>query len=166
MEIDHEPSWIDPLIIYLRDGVLPQDAKEAWKLRNQASRYLLYEGKLYKRSSSLPLLKCLRPSEADYALWEVHEGICENYLGARSLSHKLLHQGYYWPTMHHDSIEYVRKCDRCQRYANIQRQPATELTPLSAPWPFAQWGMDILGPFPVASGQRKFLLVAIDYFIK
>ena len=32
MEIDHEPSWVDPLIIYLRDGVLPQDAKEARKL--------------------------------------------------------------------------------------------------------------------------------------
>ena len=26
--------------------------------------------------------------------------------------------------------------------------------------------MDILGPFPMASGQRKFLLVAIDYFTK
>ncbi|KAL0434724.1 UNVERIFIED_CONTAM: hypothetical protein Sradi_0180300 [Sesamum radiatum] len=26
--------------------------------------------------------------------------------------------------------------------------------------------MDIVGPFPVASGQRKFLLVAIDYFTK
>ena len=55
MEIDHEPSWVDPLIIYLRDGVLPQDAKEARKLRNQASQYILYEGKLYKRSYSLPL---------------------------------------------------------------------------------------------------------------
>ena len=88
-------------------------AKEARKLRNQASRYIFYEGKLYKRSYSLPLLRCLHPSEADYALWEVHEGICENYLGARSLSHKLLHQGYYWPMMHHDSIEYVKKCDRC-----------------------------------------------------
>ena len=32
LEIDHEPSWIDPLITYLRDGVLPQDAKEARKL--------------------------------------------------------------------------------------------------------------------------------------
>ena len=152
MEIGHEPSWIDPLVAYLRDGVLPHDAKEVRKLRNQASRYILYEGKLYKRSYSLPLLKCLRPSEADYALWEVHEEICGSHLGARSLSHKLLRQGYYWPTMHHDSIEYVRKCDRCQRYANIQRQPATKLTPLSAPWPFAQWGMDILGPFPMASG--------------
>ena len=26
--------------------------------------------------------------------------------------------------------------------------------------------MDILGPFPIASGQRKFLLVAVDYFTK
>ncbi|KAL0455844.1 UNVERIFIED_CONTAM: hypothetical protein Slati_0923600 [Sesamum latifolium] len=27
-------------------------------------------------------------------------------------------------------------------------------------------GMDIVGPFPLAAGQRKFLLVAIDYFTK
>ena len=67
MEISHEPSWIDPLVAYLKDGVLPHDAKEARKLTNQASRYIIYEGKLYKRSYSLPLLKCLRPSEADFA---------------------------------------------------------------------------------------------------
>ena len=41
MDIDHGPSWVDPLITYLRDGILPQDAKEARKLRNQASRYIL-----------------------------------------------------------------------------------------------------------------------------
>ena len=45
-------------------------------------------------------------------------------------------------------------------------QPASQLTLLTAPWPFAQWGIDILGPFPSASGQRKFLLVAIDYFME
>ncbi|KAL0447794.1 UNVERIFIED_CONTAM: hypothetical protein Slati_1907300 [Sesamum latifolium] len=28
------------------------------------------------------------------------------------------------------------------------------------------WGMDIVGPFLLAAGQRKFLLVAIDYFTK
>ena len=33
-------------------------------------------------------------------------------------------------------------------------------------WPFAQWGVDILGPFPPASDQRKFIVVAIDYFTK
>ncbi|XP_042456410.1 uncharacterized protein LOC122040975 [Zingiber officinale] len=32
--------------------------------------------------------------------------------------------------------------------------------------PFDQWGIDIVGPFPMATGQRKFLLVAVDYFFK
>ena len=40
------------------------------------------------------------------------------------------------------------------------------LTSINSPIPFAMWGMDILGPFPIASGQRKFLVVAIDYFTK
>ncbi|KAL0411615.1 UNVERIFIED_CONTAM: hypothetical protein Slati_3751200 [Sesamum latifolium] len=35
-----------------------------------------------------------------------------------------------------------------------------------SPCPFSQWGMDIVGPFPLAPGQKKFLLVAIDYFRK
>ena len=37
---------------------------------------------------------------------------------------------------------------------------------VSSPWPFAQWGMDLVGQLPQAIGQRKFLLVATDYFIK
>ncbi|RVW72595.1 hypothetical protein CK203_050606 [Vitis vinifera] len=35
-----------------------------------------------------------------------------------------------------------------------------------SPWPFAQWGMDIVGPLPAAPAQKKFLLVATDYFSK
>ena len=35
-----------------------------------------------------------------------------------------------------------------------------------SPWPFAQWGMDIGGPLPTASAQKKLLLVATDYFSK
>ena len=37
---------------------------------------------------------------------------------------------------------------------------------MTSPWPFAQWGVDIIGPLPQAPLQRKFLIVAIDYFIK
>ncbi|KAK3028927.1 hypothetical protein RJ639_039936 [Escallonia herrerae] len=40
------------------------------------------------------------------------------------------------------------------------------LTMMKSPIPFAMWGMDILGPFPLASAQRKFVIVAIDYFTK
>ena len=49
---------------------------------------------------------------------------------------------------------------------NIIRQPSEELTPITAPWPFAQWGLDIIGPFPIVVRQLKFLIAGIDYFIK
>ena len=45
-------------------------------------------------------------------------------------------------------------------------QPAVELNPLSSPWPFAQWGLDIVGPLPRAPGNKKFLITATDYFTK
>ena len=41
-----------------------------------------------------------------------------------------------------------------------------DLISISSPWSFAQWGIDIVGPFPTAPAQKKLLLVATDYFSK
>ncbi|RVW50063.1 Gypsy retrotransposon integrase-like protein 1 [Vitis vinifera] len=84
----------------------------------------------------------------------------------RSLAHRAHSQGYYWPTMKKDAAAYVKRCDKCQRYAPIPHMPSTTLKSISGPWPFAQWGMDIVGPLPAAPAQKKFLLVATDYFSK
>ena len=94
-QLSQEPSWIDPIRRYLAEGALPENPAEAKKLRWKASQYVILDNHLYKRSFSLPLLRCLRPSEADFALREVHEGICGNHLGGRSLAYKILRQGYY-----------------------------------------------------------------------
>ena len=40
------------------------------------------------------------------------------------------------------------------------------LNSITSPWLFAKWGMDIVDPLPIAAMQKKFLLVAIDYFNK
>ena len=37
---------------------------------------------------------------------------------------------------------------------------------MMAPWPFTQWGLDIMSSFPTAIRQLKFLVVDIDYFTK
>uniref|UniRef100_A0A2N9FP12 Uncharacterized protein n=1 Tax=Fagus sylvatica TaxID=28930 RepID=A0A2N9FP12_FAGSY len=87
-------------------------------------------------------------------------------MGARSLAHKLTRAGYYWPSLLHDATQYVKTCDKCQRFANVPRVPPEEITPITSPWPFVQWGLDIMGPFPVGTKQAKFLVVAIDYFTK
>ncbi|RVW56363.1 Pro-Pol polyprotein [Vitis vinifera] len=68
--------------------------------------------------------------------------------------------------MKKDAAAYVQKCDKCQRYAPIPHMPSAALKSVSGPWPFAQWGMDIVGPLPAAPAQKKFLLVATDYFSK
>ena len=68
--------------------------------------------------------------------------------------------------MQKSSQDYVKKCDQCQRYASNIHQPGGLLNPLSSPWPFSQWGLDIVGPFPRATGNCKYLLVATDYFTK
>ena len=69
---------------------------------------------------------------------EVYEGICGNHSGARSLVHKLIQVGYYWPTMQKDTQTHVKACDKCQRFGNIIKQLPEELTPMMASWPFAQ----------------------------
>ena len=153
-----------PIISYLKDGSLSEGKDEARRFRVRSARYVLLNDVLYKRGFSQPYL--LSPDEANYVLREIHEGACGNHSGARSLIHKVVCVGYYWPTIQADAKAYVKVCDRCQWFSNIPRQPSEYLTPMTAPWPFAQWGLDILGPFPIRTRQMKFLVVGIDYFTK
>ena len=146
--------------------MLPEEKVEARKLKVKSARYILMDEVLYKRGFSQPLLRCLAPDEANYMLREVHEGACGNHSGARSLVHKVIRSGFYWPTIQVDAKAYVKVCDQCQRFSNIPRQPAEYLTPMIAPWPFVQWGLEILGPFPTGTWQMKFLVVGIDCFTK
>ena len=95
---------------------------------------------------------------------EVDKVIYRNHSRTRLLTHKLVRAGYYWPTMQKDVQANVKTCDKCQKFGNVIRQPSEEL--MTAPWLFAQWGLDIIGPFPMAVKQLKFLVVCIDYFTK
>ena len=137
-EVNSEKNWTTPLIAYLRSGILPNGKDAARKLKVQASRFLLIRYVLYKRGFSRLYLRCLSHDEADYMMREVHEGICGNHSGARSIARKLIRVGYYWPTMLKDAQAYVKTYDKCQRFSNLIRQLSEELTPMTAPWPFAQ----------------------------
>ena len=68
--------------------------------------------------------------------------------------------------MQKDAQAYVKACEKCQRFGRVIRQPTEELTLMTTPWPFAQWGLDIMGPFLIMTRQLKFLVVGIDYFTK
>ena len=161
-----EPSWMDPIWDYLIDGRLPDDPKEASKIRTRSARFTIHKGSLYKRGFFTPILKCITGIDADYLLREVHAGVCGNHVGAWTLVGKALRQGYYWPTMLSDATELVKKCKVCQEHFKISHLPSKPLTSVTSPWPFQQWGLDILGPLPIRKGQCKFVVVVVDYFTK
>lgn len=137
-EIGSESNWTTTIASYLKDGVLPDEKEVARKLKVQAVRFVLIKDVLYKRSFSHPYLRCLGNEEADYVMRKVHEGICGNHSESRSLVHKLVRAGYYWPTIQKDTEAYVKVCDKCQKFSNIIRQPTEKLALMTIPWPFAQ----------------------------
>ncbi|XP_057803551.1 uncharacterized protein LOC131018872 [Salvia miltiorrhiza] len=165
-EVSVERTWITPIMEYLDRDILPDDRNEARRLKAQAARFCIIRGKLYKRSFTGPHLKCINPAEARYVLSELHEGECGNHSGGRSLAHRALTNGYYWPTMKADATDYAKKCDKCQRFAQISHLPPEPLTAITSPWPFMKWGMDIVGKLPIAPGQKVYMLAVTDYFSK
>ena len=126
------------IVSYLKDEKLPEGKYEARKLRVRSTRYVLMNEILYKRGFSQPYLRCLAPDKANYVLKEVHVGACGNHSGARSLIHKVVRTGYYWPNMQANAKAYVKICDQFQQFSKVPKQPSEYLTPMMASWPFAQ----------------------------
>ena len=61
----------------------------------------------------------------------------------------------------------MKKCHNCQAYGDVSHLPSMELQGLTSPWPFAAWGIDIIGEIrPVASNRRQNIMVAVDLFFQ
>ena len=153
-----EPSWMDPIWDYLVYGTLSSDPKEVSKLRARSARFTVHRGTLYKRGFSAPILKCVGKEDANYILREVHEGICGNHIGARTLAGKTLRQGYYCPTMLKDATELVRKCKAYQEHAKRSHLPSEPLTSVTSPYPFNNGGWTYWDPYPLEGANANLSL--------
>ncbi|KAM2808648.1 hypothetical protein FF1_043864 [Malus domestica] len=87
--------WITLIYRFLAHGTLPNDKVQAKQIRYKVTRYLIINDQLYKRGFNLPYLRCLMPAEAEIVLREIHEKVCGDHTGSRSLAHKAFRQGYY-----------------------------------------------------------------------
>ena len=65
-----------------------------------------------------------------------------------------------------DTAEYEKRCDFCQKHSPNIHQLEGNLNSISCPWPFTQGGLDIVDPFPRATDNKRFIIVAMDYFTK
>ena len=167
-EVDGKPWYFD-IKRYLQSREYPESATENDKrmLRRLASGFVLNGDVLYKRNHDMVLLRCVDANEAESILQEVHEGTFGTHMNGHSMARKILRAGYFWMTMENDCCKHVRKCQKCQIYADNINVSPNALNVLSAPWPFSMWGIDVIGAIePKASNGHRFILVAIDYFTK
>ncbi|XP_076890567.1 uncharacterized protein LOC143541697 [Bidens hawaiensis] len=102
-------SWMSPIIAYLSSGALPAGKAEARKIKHKALNYQLTDDILYRRSFLGPLLRCVDAEDANYLIREIHEGFAGYMRGPRMTVAKIMNAGYYWPGMHLDAVQEIRK---------------------------------------------------------
>ena len=91
---------MDSIVLFLKEDILPKEKSEADKMRRKAPWFWLSEDqKLYKRSFSRSYLLCIHPEASELLLEVLHEWICGSHTRGKSLSHRALTQGYWWPNM-------------------------------------------------------------------
>jgi hypothetical protein len=157
-------NWQTPYLEYLLRGELPLDKAEA---RRAKSFVLLGDEKeLYHRSPSGILQRCISVAQGQELLQEIHSGACGHHEAPRALVGNAFRQGFYWPTAVADATRIGRSCQGCQFYARQTHLPAQTLQTIPITWPFAVWGLDLVGPLQKAPGGFTHLLVAIDKFSK
>ncbi|KAK1686157.1 hypothetical protein QYE76_047005 [Lolium multiflorum] len=159
--------WMQAYISYILRKTIPDDPVEARRIIRRSKAFTVVKGELYKRSISGVLQRCVTPEEGRIILKDVHEGICGHHASSRAIAAKVFRAGFYWLTAIEDAKEIVRTCDACQRFAARPHSPAAELMPIPLSWPFAQWGLDMVGKLHKASpGGYEYMLVAVDKFTK
>ncbi|KAI9173678.1 hypothetical protein LWI28_004761 [Acer negundo] len=72
---------------------------------------------------------------------------------------KLLKAGFIRESRYPEWIANV-----VMKTANLHHLPQERLSSISTPYPFAIWGLDLIGLLPTTPGQAKHAVVAIDYF--
>jgi ribonuclease HI len=151
------PNWQTPYLEYLLRGELPLDKIEAWRLARRAKSFILLgdEKELYHRSPSGILQRCISVALGQELLQEIHSGACGHHAAPRALVGNAFRQGFYWPTAVADATRIVRSCRGCQFYARQTHLPAQALQTIPITWPFAVWGLDLVGPLQKALGASR-----------
>jgi hypothetical protein len=159
-------DWRTPITLYLQGHYHPTDRNEAKRLKHRSREFAIVKDQLYKKGISQPMLKCITETKGIEILREVHSGTYGSHSGPRALAAKVIRQGFYWPAIICTSNRVTRSCEACQKFSPHSGNPSQFTKLIAHTWPLQHWGLDIVGPLPIAQGNLKFTFVAIEYFTK
>ena len=133
-------------------GALPSNRAQARCLARRAKSFILIDHELYKRSPSGILQRCIPIPEGKELIHDIHAGVCGHHAAPRTLVGNTFLQGFYRPTAVADATDVVRTFEGCQFYARKTHLPARVLQTIPITWPFAVWGLDLVGSLQRAPG--------------
>ena len=93
--VANQTSWIQPIFNYLEHDTLPENKAEARALRFKASKYVIIQGVLFKKSTRDVLQRCIKEDSYEQILKDFHDGECGAHSGGRTLANRILTYGYY-----------------------------------------------------------------------
>jgi ribonuclease HI len=164
LELDSN-DWREPIIRYIKNEEEPDDKAAIERIARQSAHYTLIGDALYRRGATGVLMKCILSAIGKQLLDEIHAGQCGIHAASRTLVGKVFRSGFYWPIAKSDAAKLVQRCEACQFLSKQQHLPTQQLQ-TTVTWPFACWGLNMIGPFKKAQRGYTHVLVAIDRFTK
>jgi hypothetical protein len=122
-----EETWMQPYLAYMINKTLPEDTVEARRIIRRSQAFIVVQGKLYKKSITCILQRCVTPQEGQEILKDIHAGVCGHHASSRAIAAKAFRAGFYWLTTIKDAKDIVRRCEACQQFASQPHAPAAEL---------------------------------------
>ena len=157
---------LKPIILYLKDGTLSEDAKLAKKIVAVSAQYAIYDNILYyegpkqTETSRVPVPQQLRQK----IMQEYHDGHLAGHFSGPRL-YKTLVRKWWWPHMYTDAMNYTNGCPQCAIVEGTGRRQKPLLQPIVTERPFQIVGVDIM-ELPVTNQGNRYAIVFQDLFTK
>jgi hypothetical protein len=109
-----EETWMQPKLAYMTNKTLPEDTVKARRIIRRSKAFVVLQEKLYKKSITGILQRCVTPQEGQDILKDIHAGVCGHHASSRAIAAKAFRVGFYWLTAIKDTKYIVRRCEACQ----------------------------------------------------
>ena len=137
-------------------------------INNEIKHYVMTDGLLYHisrptRYEERPYIQLVNSKIlTTQVIHEYHAGFGGGHFLFEKTYHKLKSR-YFWPNSYKDTVEYVDKCDTCNRRMLRKKQAELQET-TEAQFPFQILHIDLCGPYVLSSQGNNYILTAVDRY--
>ena len=135
------------------------------KIRQKSHKFLVENGELYRKTlGRKPVLVVMNKEKPQQLVQMAHDGM--SHFGIIS-THDFISESHWWPGCWKDVQNYVYSCPICQFHQFHQfpsKQKFSETIQISGI--FERVGIDFVGPLPITTSGKRYLIVATEYLTR